>query len=149
MTARFAIQSGGSYRPGVHYASVWVPQFGTEAPEWTLAAACQFTDPELFFPEKGGSTREAKQVRAGCPVTAECLAFALEHQERFGIYGGLSERERRRLPGQARRRYAPRPIRHGTRGGYDTHRRRDEEPCGPCRAAASDEWARVKRRRSA
>src|SRR6266702_2808507 len=137
----------GWCRMTARIVTAYAPTITPDPPEWTLAAACQFTDPELFFPEKGGSTREAKQVRAGCPVTAECLAFALEHQERFGIYGGLSERERRRLPGQARRRYAPRPIRHGTRGGYDTHRRRDEEPCGPCRAAASDEWARVKQRR--
>jgi WhiB family redox-sensing transcriptional regulator len=73
------------------------PDLGVDPPAWTLAAACQFVDPEIFFPEKGGSTREAKLVCGGCEVRAECLAFALAHQERFGIYGGLSERERRRL----------------------------------------------------
>jgi WhiB family redox-sensing transcriptional regulator len=64
---------------------------------WRLDALCAETDPEAFFPEKGGSTREAKRVCTGCEVRAECLEFALENDERFGIWGGLSERERRRL----------------------------------------------------
>ena len=49
------------------------------------------------FPEKGGSTREAKKVCLSCDVRGECLDYALAHDERFGIWGGLSERERRRL----------------------------------------------------
>ena len=53
--------------------------------------------PEAFFPEKGGSTREAKKICTGCEVRSECLSYALAHDERFGIWGGLSERERRRL----------------------------------------------------
>lgn len=69
-----------------------------EDPEpWQARALCAQTDPEAFFPEKGGSPRPAKAVCAGCPVRAECLAFALEHDERFGVWGGLSERERRVL----------------------------------------------------
>jgi WhiB family redox-sensing transcriptional regulator len=64
---------------------------------WRLDALCAETDPEAFFPEKGGSTREAKRVCVGCDVRAECLEFALKSDERFGIWGGLSERERRRL----------------------------------------------------
>ena len=64
---------------------------------WRLNALCAETDPEAFFPEKGGSTREAKRVCIGCDVRAECLEFALAGDERFGIWGGLSERERRRL----------------------------------------------------
>ena len=67
------------------------------AEEWRLEALCAETDPEAFFPEKGGSTREAKRVCTGCAVRAECLEFALANDERFGIWGGLSERERRRL----------------------------------------------------
>jgi WhiB family redox-sensing transcriptional regulator len=65
--------------------------------EWRLDALCAETDPEAFFPEKGGSTREAKRVCSGCSVRAECLESALANDERFGIWGGLSERERRRL----------------------------------------------------
>jgi WhiB family redox-sensing transcriptional regulator len=68
---------------------------------WQERALCAQTDPEAFFPEKGGSTREAKRVCRSCEVRAECLEYALEHDERFGIWGGLSERERRRLKRQA------------------------------------------------
>lgn len=64
---------------------------------WQERALCAQTDPEAFFPEKGGSTREAKRVCLSCDVRAECLEYALAHDERFGIWGGLSERERRRL----------------------------------------------------
>jgi WhiB family redox-sensing transcriptional regulator len=68
---------------------------------WQDRALCAQTDPEAFFPEKGGSTREAKRVCRSCEVRAECLEYALEHDERFGIWGGLSERERRRLKREA------------------------------------------------
>ena len=64
---------------------------------WQERALCAQTDPEAFFPEKGGSTREAKRVCLSCDVRQECLEYALAHDERFGIWGGLSERERRRL----------------------------------------------------
>lgn len=64
---------------------------------WAVDALCAQTDPEAFFPDKGGSTREAKAVCATCTVAAECLDYALANGERFGIWGGLSERERRKL----------------------------------------------------
>jgi WhiB family redox-sensing transcriptional regulator len=64
---------------------------------WQEKALCAQTDPEAFFPEKGGSTREAKRICQGCEVRDACLDYALAHDERFGIWGGLSERERRRL----------------------------------------------------
>jgi WhiB family redox-sensing transcriptional regulator len=76
------------------------PQLGgddTDEEGWQERALCAQTDPEAFFPEKGGSTREAKRICSGCEVRAECLDYALGHDERFGIWGGLSERERRRL----------------------------------------------------
>lgn len=68
------------------------------APEldWT-AALCAQVDPELWFPEKGGPTVEAKAVCAKCLLRRQCLEYALSHDERFGIWGGLSERERRPL----------------------------------------------------
>ena len=69
----------------------------SEEQDWQERALCAQTDPEAFFPEKGGSTREAKRICLGCEVRAECLEYALSHDERFGIWGGLSERERRRL----------------------------------------------------
>lgn len=67
------------------------------APKWQEEALCAQTDPEAFFPEKGGSTRDAKRICTRCPVRADCLEYALYHDERFGIWGGLSERERRKL----------------------------------------------------
>jgi len=70
---------------------------GVEDDRWQDRALCSQTDPEAFFPEKGGSTREAKKICLGCEVRHECLEYALAHDERFGIWGGLSERERRRL----------------------------------------------------
>jgi len=78
-----------------------LPIFGTPDDDtilgWQDRALCAQTDPEAFFPEKGGSTREAKKVCTGCEVRAECLEYALANDERFGIWGGLSERERRKL----------------------------------------------------
>lgn len=84
------------------------------SPAWMRDALCAQVDPELFFPDKGGgSTQEAKKVCARCPVAAECLDYALEgaaacdgertghgNPFRFGIWGGVSERDRRGLEQQ-------------------------------------------------
>ena len=72
-----------------------------EEQEWQDRALCAQTDPEAFFPEKGGSTREAKRICQVCEVRSECLEYALANDERFGIWGGLSERERRKLKKRA------------------------------------------------
>lgn len=71
-----------------------------ENPRLSEDALCAQTDPEVFFPEKGGSTRDAKKICGACMVRSACLEYALENQERFGIWGGLSERERRKLSGK-------------------------------------------------
>ena len=76
---------------------LWGLFMPAEATSWQYNALCAQTDPEAFFPEKGGSTREAKSICAKCPVREQCLEWALEHDERFGIWGGLSERERRKV----------------------------------------------------
>ena len=64
---------------------------------WQTDSLCAQTDPEAFFPEKGGSTRDAKKICTACEVKSQCLEYALANDERFGIWGGLSERERRKL----------------------------------------------------
>ena len=69
----------------------------TEATGWQDFANCLGVDPDLFFPERGASTREAKEVCKGCVVREDCLEYALSNGEKFGIWGGLSERERRRI----------------------------------------------------
>ena len=66
---------------------------------WRDQALCAQADPEEFFPEKGGSTARAKAICRACPVAAECLQWALDHEERWGIWGGLSVKERARLTG--------------------------------------------------
>jgi WhiB family transcriptional regulator, redox-sensing transcriptional regulator len=71
-------------------------------PNWRAYAACRDTDPELFFPD--GDTRSARaQVKTaklicrGCPVSATCLNWSLASGQEAGIWGGLTEDERRRL----------------------------------------------------
>lgn len=73
------------------------------ASEWIARANCLGVDPALFFPGQGESTKEAKEVCTGCTVRVECLEYAIETGERFGIWGGKSERERRRMRGDRRR----------------------------------------------
>ena len=65
--------------------------------DWMTDAECAQIDPELHFPEKGGSVKSVKSVCAACPVTARCLEYALANDERFGVWGGLSELDRRKL----------------------------------------------------
>jgi WhiB family transcriptional regulator, redox-sensing transcriptional regulator len=64
---------------------------------WQRQANCMGVDPDLFFPERGASTKEAKEVCRGCVVREDCLEYALANGEKFGIWGGMSERERRRI----------------------------------------------------
>ncbi len=79
---------------------------------WQEFSNCLGVDPDLFFPERGASTREAKEVCRGCVVREDCLEFALANGEKFGIWGGMSERERRRVRRQRalEREAAPAPI---------------------------------------
>lgn len=74
---------------------------GIDRAAWMDDAACRGLDPELFFAEgTGGGKMTAKEARAVCQrcvVRAECLEYALDRREKFGMWGGLSERERRRL----------------------------------------------------
>ena len=68
-----------------------------DPPHWKESANCLGVDPDLFFPERGASTREAKEICKGCVSRPNCLEYALDNGEKFGIWGGMSERERRRL----------------------------------------------------
>lgn len=81
--------------------------------DWREQALCAQVDSELFFPDKGGSPREPKQVCSECPVRSQCLEYALAHDERYGVWGGLSERERRRVKRQ--RVAAPAGVHDGLR----------------------------------
>ncbi len=70
---------------------------------WRENALCAQAGPEFFFPAPGSSTREAKQLCGACEGRLACLEYALAHDERFGVWGGLSEKERVRLKRQQRR----------------------------------------------
>ncbi len=67
---------------------------------WRENALCAQAGPEFFFPAPGSSTREAKQLCGACEGRVACLEYALAHDERFGVWGGLSEKERVRLKRQ-------------------------------------------------
>lgn len=77
---------------------------------WREEALCAQTDPALFFPEKGGSTREAKRVCADCSVRIQCLESALDNDERHGIWGGLSEVDLRKIRRARRAAARKRPV---------------------------------------
>ena len=70
---------------------------------WQDQANCLGVDPDLFFPERGASTREAKEVCRGCVVREACLEYALAAREKVGVWGGYTARERRRILRQRRR----------------------------------------------
>lgn len=89
--------------------------------------ACIDLPPALFFPERGASTHEARATCAACPVAVQCLDYALENNERFGIWGGASERQRRRMRTK-RLAVTPSPHENGCK-------------CDPCRARKSAQQA--------
>lgn len=92
------------------HSTQWSAAAAVIIPEpWVQDALCAQTDPEMFFPEKGGTTAPAKKVCAACTVADQCLEFAMRSDERFGIWGGASERQRRRM----------RPPRNQHEGAFD------------------------------
>jgi WhiB family transcriptional regulator, redox-sensing transcriptional regulator len=113
-------------------------QFSTEAPDtesdWRESANCAGIHVDMFFPEKGSLPYGVREVCGNCDVQAQCLQYALDNGERYGIWGGMSETKRRTMK---RNRSQPKPIAHGTEAGAATHRRRGETPCGPCLQGAA------------
>lgn len=110
--------------------------------DWRDEALCAQVGGDHWHPEKGAPTKAARRVCNGdpengaepCPVRAECLQYALDNNERYGIWGGLSERQRRELrpkgPSVPRK---PVPLKHGTTTGFYRGCR-----CEPCKAAYSE-----------
>lgn len=85
---------------------------------WRDKAACKGVDPKLFFPERGDDTVTPKRICASCPVAEPCLDYAMQLNEKFGIWGGASERQRRTLRRVRNVPVAPKPIQHGMPGSY-------------------------------
>jgi len=69
---------------------------------WQTDASCRGVDSDLFFPATEEEAGTAKAICETCPVRLACLAFALERNERFGVWGGLTEKERAGLSPAAR-----------------------------------------------
>ncbi len=65
--------------------------------EWMVHGKCRGADPSAFFPSDGTGVERAQRVCDSCPVKVECLEYALEHRIEHGVWGGASERERRRI----------------------------------------------------
>lgn len=119
--------------------------------EWTQRAACRDLDIALFFPKRNDNkdrgdnyAPEARAACAGCPVAAECLMYALNNNERHGLWGGKSPKQRRTIRRQliANGTIVPTPGDYGTpecgtRNGYVSHRRNGEEACDDCKVAAA------------
>lgn len=115
-----------------------------DRPDWMAEGRCSTGDAallDLFFPSRGVDGRPAKQICARCPVLDQCREYALENGIHHGIWGGMSERQRRR---ERRRRIAEgepvrisKPIEHGTRAGYIRCHKRPEGACGRCLDAAA------------
>jgi WhiB family transcriptional regulator, redox-sensing transcriptional regulator len=72
-----------------------------KGPKWQEQALCAQTDPEAFFPQASITSRDAKRICSRCEVKYECLEYAMSHDERFGVWGCMSERERRQLKRRA------------------------------------------------
>ncbi len=70
---------------------------------WRQRAACKGVDPDIFYPASDEEAEEAKAICALCPVREACLEYALANRERDGVWGGATERERRRMIRQRRK----------------------------------------------
>jgi WhiB family redox-sensing transcriptional regulator len=81
-------------RDGVHMSE---HIFDTDELAWSEDGRCATADPELFFPRRGADTSAARSLCRACPVRDECLDYALETRQKFGIWGGMTEGQRRRL----------------------------------------------------
>jgi hypothetical protein len=128
--------------------------------EWLSQAACAGMDQRAFF-ANGCHSREqvraAQKVCDSCPVRAQCADYAVQIGEKWGVWGGMSQKELR----QKRHRFTSRaktsttapkpaakkrePARCGTNSGYYKHLREKTETCVPCRRAHADADARLRR----
>lgn len=111
-----------------------------ERADWMQQRACTNVPSEWFFPGRGEDTARAKAVCADCPVRIECLEYAVRNGEKYGIWGGTSERERRAIRKQRGIRFGNngrRIAECGTNAGYMRHRSRKEPSCAACLEAHS------------
>lgn len=132
------------------------PNFGSSIfriapPEpWTEDALCAQIGGDEWFPEIGDGAAAAKRICNMCPVKQKCLDYAIERRERYGVWGGMGERERRKIE---RGNYVgPQPLdplKCGTSAQYKAHHRRGETPCEACKRANNLDYQERRRRRRA
>lgn len=85
-----------AYRFTVRMDELPIPEYDAEH-AWMLSGLCREREPSFFFPSDGVGVDRARRVCATCPVVSECLEYALTHRIEHGVWGGASERERRRI----------------------------------------------------
>jgi hypothetical protein len=112
-------------------------------PNWQNKGACRGSERNIWFSQRGENKaiQEAKRICNTCPIKQKCLEYALYWNEQYGIWGGLTVRERRKHrigtnPGYQLRKY--REINHGTHAGYMQHRTRNQRPCPDCIQARNE-----------
>lgn len=93
-------------RQGINSLAYLVDDAEALGAAWRQSAACKGLDPAMFFPARGEAAAEAKALCATCPVREACLEYALVGGEAFGVWGGLSERQRKTIRARRRRREA-------------------------------------------
>jgi hypothetical protein len=108
---------------------------------WRASAACADYPDEVFFPHPNDDGRAAKRICAECPVARECLTEALTKREEHGVWGGLTEHERRQIIAPRHTNGLP-TARCGTESGYRRHLRAKENACAACRSAGRAARAR-------
>lgn len=107
--------------------------------DWRDESSCKGMPAAIFFVERGESDRPAKAICATCPVKQQCLDFALESGEQHGVWGGTSERQRRRMRAKLPGFRAVKPVAEcGTQAGAYRHYARHEPCCDACREARRD-----------
>lgn len=125
---------------------------------WAERGVCRGYSLDVFFTESKSGMRRAKEICAACPVRTECLDEVLraEDSSRYGVFGGLTASERKRLVEQqaeTQEPAEPEPVTRsgrprakcGTRGGYQRHHREGTPYCAPCRQANTDAYNRMVR----
>jgi WhiB family redox-sensing transcriptional regulator len=90
-------KGGAMFRKSLEVTAVATRPFDDSPTAWMADGNCRNYAPAVFFPSDGVGVDRARAICKGCPVAATCLEYALEHRIEHGVWGGCSERERRRI----------------------------------------------------
>jgi WhiB family redox-sensing transcriptional regulator len=90
-------EGGAMFRKSLEVTAVADRPFDDSPTAWMADGNCRNYAPAVFFPSDGVGVDRARAICKGCPVAGTCLEYALEHRIEHGVWGGCSERERRRI----------------------------------------------------